>query len=113
MSEWNEKNFFDKACALRKELSNSDSELKDIELQVLSQIVEQVFFEGGTLPTSFTLTPYPRRSHSEFFEAVDTVFSHLGFTYTRSRQFIATHTTQNDYLYTNGNYVPKSKKRKK
>ena len=32
MSEWDEKKFFEKACALRKELSDSDSELKDIEL---------------------------------------------------------------------------------
>ena len=30
MSEWDEKKFFEKACALRKELSDSDSELKDI-----------------------------------------------------------------------------------
>ena len=111
MSEWDEKKFFEKACALRKELSDSDSELKDIELHVLSQIVEQVFFEGGTLPTSFTLTPYPRRSHSEFFESVDIIFSNLGFKYTRSRQFIATHTTQNDYFYTNSNYVPKKRKK--
>ncbi len=111
MSEWNEKNFLGQACALRNELSNSDSELKEIELNVLSQIVAQVFSEGGTLPTSFTLTPYPRRSHSEFFESVDIIFSNLGFKYTRSRQFIATHTTQNDYFYTNGNYVPKKRKK--
>lgn len=111
MSEWDEKKFFEKACALRKELSDSDSELKDIELHVLSKIVEQTFFAGGILPDFFALAPYPRCSYSEFFEAVDTVFSRLDLNYTKSKQIISAYVTQNNYLYTNGHFEMKKRKK--
>lgn len=110
MTEWDEKNFFEKACSLRKEILKSNSEIKDIELQVLSKIIEQIFY-NGRLPDFFVLPPYPRHSHTEFFNAADNVFSSLGLSYTKSKQIIATYVTQNNYLYTNGNYQTKKKKK--
>lgn len=111
MNIWDEKNFFEKACLLRKKILESDSELKDIEINVLSKIVEQVFREG-TLPDFFVFPPYPRRSHSDFFSAVDNVFSSLDMPYTKSKQIISAYVTQNNYLYTNDNYNKIKRRRK-
>ena len=110
MNIWDEKNFFEKACLLRKKILESDSELKDIEINVLSKIVEQVFREG-TLPDFFVFPPYPRRSHSDFFSAVDNVFSSLDMPYTKSKQIISAYVTQNNYLYTNGTFEMKKRKK--
>ena len=110
MKNWDEKEFFEKACTLRKMISESDSELKDIEINVLSKIVEQVF-HNGSMSNFFIFPPYPRRSHSEFFSAVDNVFSSLDLPYTKSKQIISAYVTQNNYLYTNGTFEMKKRKK--
>ena len=99
MQEEVEMSFFRKACFVRNQILNSDSDTKEIELDVLSKVVQQVFFHGN-LPYKFILTPYPRHSYTDFFNAVDYVFSSLDITYVKSKQTISAHVTKTNYIYT-------------
>ena len=91
--------FFEKACSIREEILKSNSPIKEIELNVLSKIVEQVFFVGH-IPNHFVFAPYPRHSHTEFFTAVDNVMKLLNLSYVKSKQMISSYTTKNSYQYT-------------
>lgn len=106
MQEEVEMSFFRKACFVRSQILSSDSDTKEIELDVLSKVVQQVFFYGD-LPNQFILTPYQRHSYTDFFNAVDHVFSSLDISYIKSKQTISAYVTKTQYIYTKSEIAKK------
>lgn len=98
--KWNEHNFFDKAICVRKKILASSSQTQEIELSILSQLVEQEF-KAGKIPQTLYFSPSIYCSDKDFSILVKKVLKQVGIcnNYSFIRRNISSGTTNIKYMY--------------
>lgn len=97
--EWNESNFFSTAQQMRENILKSNNPKKYIEVQILCEIVSQVFLTGK-LPSNLKFTPPPKLPREEFHASVCKILKKLGLKYELSKKFVSTSCINTYYNYT-------------